>query len=383
MQNKLLFVISHQPNPRFIKQINYFSLNGFEVSVIYFHRDYLANLNNNIDKSVNLYLLDKIENGQYIKRIFIYLKSIFKIKKLLKTINPNKIIITNMDILFLLILNNIKKYTNDIIMEISDLRSYTFNDKFSDKIQQYIDKVILDKYISKMIFTSPKFYEFYYQYKFKGDVFILENKPLSDMLPPLANKIKNDKFVIGIVGLLLDGKPHKALFEYVKDKQDMEVHIYGKGLYEQQAIEYDKEYENIKYFGEFDFFKDISNIYASLNTIYMSYDTTNDDININLALPNKLYEAMYFKVPIITTENTYLAQRVGENKLGYTVKCCDIGDIGKMINKIKENEENILLHLESIDENEYTADGDYKRLANFIMSPRKIINFKNIYIPKW
>ncbi len=366
MQNKLLFVISHQPNPRFIKQINYFSQNGFDVSVIYFHRDYLANLNENIDKSVNLYLLDKIENGQYIKRMFIYLKSVFKINKLLKTIKPNKIIITNIDILFLLILNNIKKYTNNIIMEISDLRSYTFNDKFSDKIQQHIDKVILDKYISKMILTSPKFYEFYYQYRFKGDVFILENKPLSNMLPPLVDKIKNDKLVIGIVGLLLDGKPHKALFEYAKDNQDIEVHIYGKGVYEQQTIEYAKKYENIKYFGEFDFFKDISNIYASLDIIYMSYDTTNNDININLALPNKLYEAMYFKVPIITTENTYLAQRVNENKLGYTVKCCDIENIGKVINKIIENKKNILLHLESIDTSEYIANQDYKKLINFI-----------------
>jgi glycosyltransferase involved in cell wall biosynthesis len=364
MQNNLLFVISHQPNPRFIKQINFFAQNGFEVSVIYFHRDYLANLNDNIDKSVNMYFLDKIENGKYIQRIGIYLKSIFKLKKLLKIIQPNKIIITNTDILLLLILNNIKKYTNDIIIEISDLRSYTFNNAFLDKIQQYLDNMIFKKYISKLIVTSPKFYEFYYQKKFYGNYFILENKPLSSMLPQKIDKKQNKKLVIGIVGLLLDGKPHKALFEYAKDKDDLEVHIYGKGTFENQAKEYASKYGNIKYFGSYNFFKEISNIYASLDIIYMSYDTTQNDTNVNLALPNKLYEAMYFQVPIITTKDTYLAQRVRENKIGYAIECCNLDDIEKAINLIKNN--NIVSNFNNIASADYVADDDYKTLKEFI-----------------
>jgi len=366
IQNKLLFFISHQPNPRFIKQINFFAQNGFDVSIIYFQRDYLADLNANINKNVNLYLLDKIENGKYLQRMGIYLKSIFKLKKLLLKIKPDKIIITNIDILFLLILNNVKKYTNDIIMEISDLRSYTFNKKLTDKIQQFIDSIILDKYISKMIFTSPKFYEFYYQYKFNSEIFILENKPLSTMLPKKVKKIKNKKVVIGIVGLLLDGNPHKALFEYAKDKDDIEVHIYGKGTYQEQAQEYANNYTNIKYYGEYNFFKDISKIYASLDIIYMSYDTTNNDTNINLALPNKLYEAMYFKVPIITTKDTYLAQRVIENKIGYIVRCCDLQDIEKVIDKFKINKDKILFGFEAIKKDKYIADNDYDELNLFL-----------------
>lgn len=366
MNNQLVFIISHQPNPRFIKQINYFSQNGFVVSVIYFHRSYLATLNNNIDKKVNLYLLDTIENGKYLQRIFIYLQSIFKLKKLLSKIKPNKIIITNMDILFLLILNNIHKYTKDITMEISDLRSYTFNTKLTDKIQQYIDKIILNKYISKMILTSPKFYEFYYKNKFHGKIFILENKPLLNMLPKKVEKVKNKKIVIGIVGLLLDGKPHKALFDYVKDKKEIEVHVHGKGLFEQQAIEYSSKYENIKYFGEFDFFKDISKIYASLDIIYMSYDTTNDDFNIKLALPNKLYEAMYFCVPIITTKDTYLAQRVNACGIGYTINCCMTNDIQNALDKYKNEKEKLSLLFKNIDKDKYIADNDYCNLLDFM-----------------
>ena len=370
MGTKLLFVISHQPNPRFIKQINFFAENGCDVSVIYFYREYLADLNANIDKKVNLHLLDKIENGQYLKRIGIYLKSIFKIKNLLSKIRPEKIIITNIDILFLLILNGVKKYTDDIIMEISDLRSYTFKHGFSDKIQKYVDDIVLKRYISKMIFTSPKFYEFYYQKKFNGEIFILENKPLENMLPPKVDKKQNDKLVIGIVGLLLDGNPHKALFEYAKDKNDIEVHIHGKGIYENQAKEYAKKYENIKYFGAFDFFKDISKIYASLDIIYMSYDTTQGDENIKLALPNKLYEAMYFQVPIITTKGTYLGQRVRENKIGYEIECCDLEDIGRKIDNVICEMEEFKSSFVSILKDSYLADDDYQQLNKFILKER-------------
>ena len=366
MKNNLLFVISHQPNPRFIKQINYFAQNGFNVSVIYFYRDYLANLNNSIDKNVNMYLLDKIENGKYLQRVVIYLKSIFKIKKLLKKIEPNKVIITNIDILFLLILNNIKKYTNDIVMEISDLRGYTFNNNFTDKIQKSIDSIVLDRYISKMIFTSPEFYNFYYKNRFNGSCFILENKPLSTIMPPKINKVKNKKLVVGIVGLLLDKNPHKALFEYVKDKNDIEVHIYGKGTYQNQVEDYAKKYKNIKYFGAYNFFTDIAKIYASIDMIYMSYDTEQGDYNIKLALPNKLYEAIYFKVPIITTKDTYLAKRVLDSKIGYTIKCCDLNDIESAINSFKLDKDNFLSLFENIDEKLYVADSDYVELVKFI-----------------
>ena len=366
MKKKLLFVISHQPNPRFIKQINYFSENGFEVSVIYFYREYLANLNANIDKNVNMYLLGSIENGQYLKRIGIYLKSIFKLKGLLAKIQPQTVILTNTDILLLLIVNRIKSYTHNIVMEISDLPSYTFGNSIFAKIQRSLDKIFFKKYISKMIYTSPQFYEFYYQNEFKGKYFILENKPLSTMLPLTVEKKENDKIIIGIVGLLQYINPYKALFEVIKDRDDIEVHIYGKGTYQKNIESYADRYHNIKYFGAYNFFTDISDIYASLNMVYISYDTTLGDINMNLALPNKLYEAMYFKVPIIATKDTYLSQRVKKNDIGYVIDCCNKYDIDEFIVQYRSDKDRFLSSFDKINLDKYIGDNDYKKLIKFI-----------------
>ena len=112
-----------------------------------------------------------------------------------------------------------------------------------------LEKLIF-KFVDKLIVTSPKFYEMYYSKLFDGEYFLLENKPLSDMIPPKLEKIINDKIIIGIVGLLLQGKPYETLFETIKNDDRFEVHIYGKGTYQKLVEEYASKYENIKYFGD-------------------------------------------------------------------------------------------------------------------------------------
>ena len=42
----------------------------------------------------------------------------------------------------------------------------------------------------------------------------------------------------------------------------------------------------------------------------MPYSLKIQSLNNKLALPNKLYEAMYFKVPIITSRHTFLGEIV-------------------------------------------------------------------------
>ncbi len=366
MQNNLLFFISHQPNPRFIKQINYLA-DEFNVSVIYLNRSTLANLNHNIDKRVKLYEIANIIDGNYLHRIGIYLKSIKKLHLLLLQINPTHIIINNIDILFFLLLAGYKKESAQITLEISDLKKYTFSINLISKLLRYLDKLVLDKYIQKLIVTSPKFYDFYFSHKFHGPVFVLENKPLKTMMPPNIPKQYNDKLTIGIVGLLLDGKPHKTLFEYAITHNNIEIVIYGKGHYEEQAKFYSDHYENIHYFGAYDFFKDISSIYASIDILYMPYDTTNNDLNINFALPNKLYEAMYFQVPVITSKNTYLFERVQALDIGYGVNCCVTEDIENVLNNFKTHREEFQTAFSCIDKDLYLADTDYLKLKGFIV----------------
>ncbi|MBT5491146.1 glycosyltransferase [bacterium] len=361
----ILFLLSHQPNPRFVKQIKFLSQNN-NVSIVYYYRDYMKDLSCEYKNNVVLNKsLGTISNGNYTKRIGSYVKSFGALRDILKMKSFDVLLVNNIDTLALFKVSSLfLKIDTKNIIEISDLRSHTYTNGLKSMIMRNIEKLMF-KYVDKLIVTSPKFYDMYYHKLFKGKYFLLENKPLSNMIPKKLEKVKNDKVIIGIVGLLLQGKPYKTLFEAVKNNDKYEVHIYGKGVYQNLVEEYSNQYENIKYFGEYNFFQDSAKIYSTLDILYMPYDTTNGSLNNKIALPNKLYEAMYFQVPIITSSGTYLGELVEKYNIGLTVECCDdnlIYNIEKIINS------DICINL---DENVYLADDDYIEMEEYVLSFNK------------
>ena len=58
-------------------------------------------------------------------------------------------------------------------------------------------------------------------------------------------------------------------------------------------------------------------IYEAIDISYVVYD--NRRPNVRMALPNKLYEAPYFGVPIVVANNTYLSERVRELNSGLII----------------------------------------------------------------
>ena len=365
--SKILFLLSHQPNPRFIKQINFLSVNN-EISVLYYFRDYMKDLSTEYSYNVIFNSsMGSISNGNYLKRIYDYFKSFRQLRKILKKNKYDTLIVNNIDTLALFKLNSIfKKKQTQVIIEISDLISHAYTNSIKSKVMKNIDKFMF-KFVDKLIVTSPKFYDIYYNKIFKRKYFLLENKPLSTMIPLKIDKKNNEKVIIGIVGLLLEDQPNKTLFKTVKNDKRYEVHIYGKGVFQKFVEEYANKYENIKYFGEYNFFKDSARIYSSLDILYMPYDTTTGFLNNKVALPNKLYEAMYFQVPIITSSGTYLGEIVDKYGLGTTLKCCDGEILNTVIENISMNKKIFLKNFKELETNLYLADNDYILLENFIM----------------
>lgn len=365
-KSNIFFLLSHQPNPRFVKQINYLSHNH-NVSVVYFYRDYMKDLTDEYRRNRILdYNLGVISNGNYLRRIGNYFKSIKVLYKILNSNQYDILFVNNVDILALFKLCTLfKKINTKIVLEISDLRSHTYVNNIKSKIIRNIEKLMF-KYIDKLIVTSPKFYDLYYNRLFKDKPFLLENKLLSNMIPKRVNKTINDKIVVGIVGLLLQGRPYETLFKAIKDDERYEVHIYGKGTYQDLIEKYEYKYENIKYFRAYNFFKDSATIYASLDILYMPYDTTNGSLNNKIALPNKFYEAMYFKIPIITSCDTYLSELVEKYSIGKSTLCCEEKELKDSLKKVIENRDLYEKSLKNLDEKLYIGDDDYKRLEAYI-----------------
>ncbi len=114
----------------------------------------------------------------------------------------------------------------------------------------------------------------------------------------------------------------------------------------------------------YNFFNDSANIYSSLNILYMPYDTTNNSLNNRVALPNKLYEAMYFRVSILTSKDTYLSELVERYKIGRSVECCNKKELIKTLNNFDFD---IIKNFENLDKGIYIGDEDYKELKRYIL----------------
>jgi glycosyltransferase involved in cell wall biosynthesis len=377
MQSKqrILFFLSHQPNPRFVKQLNYLAARN-EVSLYYFHRASLANLNDSLHKTIHVFHIDSLTNAsQPFKRIYTYFKSLRTLKKRFQNNHYDTIIVNNIDVLLMLRLT-MKKQTLkkvSIAIEISDLRNFVFSSSMKSKSLRKLEKYLYKKYVDQLIVTSKKYYTEHFQKFFKKDYFLLENKLLKDSInldKAPKEPSQNTKFTIGIVGLLLRGDEYVRLFELYKDHQEIEIVIHGLGIYQHIVEEYAAKHGNITYFGPYNTFEDSANIYNSLGAIYIVYDTDQVSLNNRLALPNKLYESMYYQVPIICSKNTYLSEIVKEYNIGVAVNYKNDKEMKEAIDYIATNREYIKENFNKIPEDRYFGDNDYKMLEEFLNTPK-------------
>jgi len=368
----VLFFLSHQPNPRFIKQINYMA-KRHEVNVLCFRRAALPDLGANIAKNVSVLSLGEIaSSGQYLLRLVTYLKAFGVLWTARRKIAADVVIINNIDVLALeLVSRAMFTKRSTVILEISDLLQYVFEGGLGARVSKGLDRLLYGNFVERLIVTSRKYYDDYYATFFRGPSMELENKPLKSMLPargPVRND--SDKIIVGVVGLIYQAAPVRALFEAVEDMENVEVHIYGR-LYETQGSkalveEACARLPNVKFLGEYDFFQDAARIYGSLDLLYVSYDTAPTMHNNRLALPNKLYEAMYFRVPLVASRLTYLAERVLEAGIGYEIDCGDTGQIRAAIESCRKDRPRFQAAFEALPDDAFFADNDYEMLASFI-----------------
>jgi succinoglycan biosynthesis protein ExoL len=89
--------------------------------------------------------------------------------------------------------------------------------------------------------------------------------------------------------------------------------------------------------------------------------------NNRVALPNKLYEAMYFRVPIVASKGTYLAERVLDAGIGYAIDCGDVAQIRAVLHVHAQNASGLDAAFERLPPQSYFADGDYEQFASLVV----------------
>ncbi len=351
-KRSIVFLLSHFPVQRFTKKINILK-KKYKVTLIYWNRSgkkkssFYGSLL--IDKKVKTFSFNKkISLNNKMKKLIYFNLFFYKVMLLLIKIKPDIIHAANIDMLFLAKFYSIFNKKVKIIYEIGDLPSIIFSDnkglkKVLQKIFLLLEKQLTKK-ISKIILTSPFFWLYYYSHFIEETKYIfLPNAPLSGIFENFSKKNKYD-FTIGFIGLIRYWNQLKFLIDTVDSiKSTIQLFFAGNGPELHKLLNYIKNKPNCKYFGAFNYEKDAANLYSKIDCIYSVYDSNLE--NVRIALPNRLYDAILTKLPIICSQNTELGKFVSKHKIGFQIDIAKPNEFISIISSMMNNPK-VIRHIE-------------------------------------
>lgn len=336
----VVFIIPYVPIPRMIKRINTAS-SVDNTSVIFWDRgtDEVNNLN--LPKGVRTHRINQNANeGKPLKRIGATFRFCKRAFSLLKKENPTCIHVTKTDMLLLAWAYCItKRKRPSIIYEVSDIHGMALNNSRSiskiiiKKILYFLERIGMSV-VDRLIVTSESFWSVYYKNMIpKESVIFLPNTPRESVFKEFKFK-QNERFRIGFIGKVRYKEQLKLLID-ASEMADIDVLIAGNGIDLDEIIEYCKEKKNVYIHGSYNYEKEIAALYGEIDCVYSMYDTKVQ--NVQIALPNRLYEAALCGLPLIVSSGTDLARIVENEKLGIVVDDRDVNGLVEALLKLKDD----------------------------------------------
>lgn len=210
-------------------------------------------------------------------------------------------------------------------------------DRFSSPILRRLIIVLNRRIISKSkitVFTSEGFAHFYYKDKISENIIFVPNKVDKRCLSlPVVKKRDTDfnHLKFGFAGSLRYETLRNFAEVLIKNFPTAQFDFFGRNSdFSEEAIIDLKKTGRVFFHGTFTNPDDLPRIYSQLDFIVATYDV--NGINPRFAEPNKLYEAIFFRTPIIVSRDSFLEHKVNELGVGFSVNALDSNDI---VNQVK------------------------------------------------
>ena len=341
-KKKICFLFLHLPNPRMIKRI--LALEPYyNVEAIACIRETTLTKKNRIPKNVTTNIIKKKANeGKPLKRIGATFQVIIKAFILLSNSKSNKLYVSKLDMLLVAFLY--KTFVNknvEIIYEVSDLHSLVMDNQ-NNILKRFMAQAIkklegfLCKYINILVVTSECFYTSYYRsYITENKVLFIPNTPDPKVFNNLEKKSK-ENFTVGFIGVIRYAQQIEMLIDAAEDL-NIRVLIAGDGIDYQRIKNYSKDKEHVSIYGAYEYEKDIKKLYEKIDCVYSVYDVTLK--NVQIALPNRLYEAVYTGTPIIASKDTYLGKIIEDESIGKTIYYNDKETLKEVLKVLEKDED--------------------------------------------
>lgn len=323
------FIMNSISDPHLSKRIRECWQNGYDVKVYGFDRCSKTSQDN------NAIVIGVFPNTMsYIKRIGIYLKGI---KALFKS-HPDDDGIwyyQGLDVaMFATFFNPNKRY----IYEECDLVHTNVGNTVLRRFLEWLDKRIIRRSF-KTVVTSEGFLDYHYgsDASCPKNVVVIPNK-LSREVEKVAGKEKASFTPSHIRFAFVGGLRYQSLVSIAniisRNFPNHEFHFYGfvSPVIPTTSLPSGK---NVFYHGSFKSPDDLPQIYSEIDLLVSTYDISSP--NVRYAEPNKLYEAVYFRCPILVSSRTFLEKKVLRMGIGYSVDPFDEEDVIRVVKTIEED----------------------------------------------
>lgn len=329
MINKVVFILSDSDDLHQTHRVHEFIEYGFDVDVYAFNRKDVPS--KNMSHSFKINVIGEFYNSDsYQKRIPIIYKGI---KYIAEKYNKRKEIVFFYQGLSVA-LSATLMIKHPYIYEECDILQASIKNKTLRKLLDRIDKKIISKSI-KTIFTSGGFVDYYNYSEAPANVRLVTNRIQHSILElpyPHKKEINMGNLQLAFVGSMRYDSIYNFTKVFLVKFPNHDFHLFG-GMSETKFHEFEK-YPNFHNHGVFKNPNDLPAIYSQVDILLCTYD--NRDENVLYAEPNKLYEAIYFKKPIIVSCNTYLERKIKSMGIGYGVNPFDDDEIISLISSLTE-----------------------------------------------
>lgn len=348
---KIVFVMNSISITRCQKRVQEFIDHGYEVKVYGFERggeSYAQPINYSIEK-IGYHPVSM----NYFKRLLVIAKALSALHKNYKTQKDVVFYYFFFDVAFAASLVSRRKY----IYEESDM-PYT-NIAFGPlrKLLSIYDKRLIKKSLLTTM-TSEGFIDYHDLENRRDNIVVIPNRvnPGLQKFDYKHKEFEEGKLSIGFVG----GFRYRSIFNFTKQivtkYKYITFHVYGNIIsYNDELQSLSQQYPNLVLHGIFKNPDDMPAVYESLDLVLATYDA--DSINAQYAEPNKMYESIFFRVPIIVSKGTFLSKKVERLGIGYSVDALDDDDIDKLIRSLsKRSIQEKIENLEKIPQREAVND---------------------------
>lgn len=275
-----------------------------EYEIVFFDRD---STKKSISQVGNEYYYSHKTTSSKLQKFLPVMRYALFVRKLLKENNYDKVILftTMPAILCKSILE--KRYIGNYIYDYRDT-TYEHHEFFKKWVQQIIKNSYFTAVSSKG----------YVNVLGESDKYIFNHN-----ISNLANAVDQangfgEEITIGFLGYVRYPDVNQKLIDAFKDSEKYKLLYVGTQFSDCNLLDYANNIGacNVEVHGKFDN-REKCRLYSKIDIINSMYSTNSNEVQF--AIPNRLYDAAIFGIPLMTTKGTYLAELTEQYGLGFAI----------------------------------------------------------------